>query len=478
MKGRRYNIRIIPALIVLVCTWPCPVDVLAQYRKDVGMDSRLACEKIADENIKIWTLEDCIDYALKHNIDIKRQEIDVLVKKENLSKAKWNYAPSFSAGSTYSISSGRVLDETTYDFVENETVGSSNTSISGSTDLFNGFRKYRELQKARLDLKAGLSDMEIARYDLRANITAAYLEVLCSRESIAETGQIVAMLEIQAEKTEIKARNGKVTEADYLQILSLLYSARNDAISARNNYDMARLELCQLLEIDDFSSFEVPGPESVQALVPDYINGPEQSSSFSDMNDIICRRPEVKSAQINVDISRKNLQIANSSYWPSISLSAGYGSSYSDARQKILQNPDGTFRYEAYPFFRQYADNISIPILSGLSVRKNVRIARLSIADADYALASAKKEAMKELMRLRIDARTAQEKYDVAQEQARYAEEAARQITAKYENGAADVVAYSTAISELATARYNVLAAKYEIIFKNRILMLYYGGFQ
>lgn len=85
---------------------------------------------------------------------------------------------------------------------------------------------------------------------------------------------------------------------------------------------------------------------------------------------------------------------------------------------------------------------------------------------------------MKELMRLRIDARTAQEKYDVAQEQARYAEEAARQITAKYENGAADVVAYSTAISELATARYNVLAAKYEIIFKNRILMLYYGGFQ
>ena len=148
----------------------------------------------------------------------------------------------------------------------------------------------------------------------------------------------------------------------------------------------------------------------------------------------------------------------------------------------MLQNPDGTFRYEAYPFFRQYADNASsyvslslnIPILSGLSVRKNVRRSKTALRDAEYALASTRKAVAKEYLQAGIDSRTAYGKYLGAQEQVRSAEEAARQITAKYESGAADVITYSTAISELASARYQMLSAKYECIFKQKILEMYH----
>lgn len=480
MKDNQDNIHAIPVFLAIVCISLTPVVSFAQYRtvhKPCQQD-----DYYSDKPDSAWTLDKCIRHALKHNIDIKRQDIAVQVKKEQLSKAKWSYVPSFAAGSTYSISSGRVLDETTYNFVENETVGSSSTSISGSTELFNGFRKYKELQKAKLDLKAGLANAEIIRSDLRANVTAAYLETLCAKESITEAMQIVAMLEIQADKVDRKKRAGKVTEADYLQILAMLYSARNDVISARSNYDIARLELCQLLEIENFNSFELSGPEYEQTLMPEYCNITDSLSFYNGLCDIINRQPEVKSAQLNVDISIKNLQIANSSYWPSISLSAGYGSSHSNARQKVLQNSDGTFRYEAYPFFRQYADNASsylsisfnIPILSGMSVRKNVRTARLAVADAEYSLASVKKDVANKLIHSYMDARTAQEKYYMAKKQVRYSEEVARQITIKYESGAVDMITYSTAISELATARYNVLSAKYETIFKNRIFLLYY----
>ena len=268
---------------------------------------------------------------------------------------------------------------------------------------------------------------------------------------------------------------GKVTEADLLQITAQLYSARNDVLTAIGDYDMARLELCQLLEIEDFRDFEAAtsAADAMPGLVPEDEGGILEAVGW---------RPEIKSAELGVELARKDLQIARSSYWPTVSLSAGYGTSHSGARQMMLQNPDGTFRYEAYPFFRQYADNassyvsvsLSIPILSGLSVRKNVRRTKTALRDAEYALASTRKGIVKEYLQAGIDSRTAYGKYLGAQEQVRSAEEAARQITAKYESGAADVITYSTAVSVLASARYQMLSAKYECIFKQKILEMYH----
>ena len=423
---------------------------------------------------KIWTLEDCIEHALKHNIEVKRQEIAIEIKRETLSQTKWNFAPSVSAGSSYSIASGRVLDETTYDFIENTSMRSSTTSISGNMELFSGFRKYREFQRAKLELKAEMTDLETIRQDLFSNVVISYIELLCAKESIIEAEQIESMLKIQAEKTAIKVETGKITSAEHLQILSLLYNAQNDVLSAKNNYYIAKLNLCQLLEIYDFKHFEIATPETIQTIIPKY--------SDKNIYDIISLRPEIKSAQLKVDISRKNLQIANSAYWPSISLSAGYGSSYSDAREKTLQNSDGTFRYEAYPFFRQYADNASsyvsislnIPIFSNLTTKKNVKLSHLALHDAEYALVSVRKKITKELMQLLIDVRTAESKYDVAIEQAKYAEEILKLTNIKYNAGTADIISYTSAISELASVRYKTLSAKYELMLTTKLLMLFY----
>ena len=128
--------------------------------------------------------------------------------------------------------------------------------------------------------------------------------------------------------------------------------------------------------------------------------------------------------------------------------------------------------------------SLNIPILSGLSVRKNVRRSKTALKDAEYALASTRKTIVKEYLQTGIDARTAYGKYLGAQEQVRAAEEAARQITVKYESGAADVIkyesgaadviTYSTAVSELASARYRLLSARYECIFKLKILEMYH----
>ena len=129
--------------------------------------------------------------------------------------------------------------------------------------------------------------------------------------------------------------------------------------------------------------------------------------------------PEVESARLGIDIARRDLRIARSSYYPTLSLSAGYGSSYSDARQKMFMNPDGTYRYEAYPLAEQYKDNASsyisvslnVPIFGRLTTRHNVQRQKIAVRQAEYALRTTEKQVNKEATQALIDSRTAWDKY-------------------------------------------------------------------
>ena len=320
-----------------------------------------------------WTLEECIAHAYMQNIEIKTQELAAAEKRLSLSESRWGYAPELSASAGYTLSTGRVLDPTTYDFVENQIVSGNNASVGVSLPLFSGLRNHYNLRRAKLDLRSSLLAVETMRRSVRLNVTARYLEVLCAEETIRDAEQVVSELEVQAGKTERMVEARKVTMADLLQIRSQLSDARNDVLTARNTYEIARLELCQLLEIEDYASFRTVAPDTARLVH----GGLAEDDSVLDAAQQL---PEVESARVGIELARRDLQLARTAYWPTLSLAAGYGSSYSDARQKMFQQADGTYRYEAYPFFEQYRDNassyvslsLSIPIFGKFTTRKNV----------------------------------------------------------------------------------------------------------
>lgn len=424
---------------------------------------------------RCWTLEECIAHAYQQNIEIKTQELAAAEKRLSLSESKWSYAPELSASAGYSLSTGRVLDPTTYDFVENQTVSGNNASVGVSLPLFSGLRNHYNLQRAKLDLRSSLLAVETTRRSVRLNVTARYLEVLCAEETIRDAEQVVSELEVQAGKTERMVEARKVTTADLLQIRSQLADAENDVLTARNTYDIARLNLCQLLEIDDYTTFRTVAPD---------VGVPARSGiadSPAEVFDAARELPELEAARVGIDMARRDLQIARTAYWPTLSLSVGYGSSYSDVRQKMFRNTDGTYRYEAYPFFEQYKDNASsyvslslnIPIFGKFTVRKNVQRQKLAIRQAEYALRTAEKQVEKEVTQALIDARTAWERYRGAQRYVASAEEAARQIARKYDLGAATVTDYNAAVSAQVKARSQLLQAKYEYLFKIKTLTYY-----
>ena len=410
---------------------------------------------------KLWTLEECIGYALEHNIEIKRQELGVDDSETGLSESRWDYAPSLSAGASYSISSGRVLDQTTYEFIENNVVGSSSASVSGSLQVFSGMRRHYALKKAKASLKASLADLESVRTDVELNVAAAYLQILCDQENLASAREMALMLESQMEKIQAMVDLGRVTEADLLQIRSQHYAALNDVAAAEGQCRLSRMELCQLLEIQCWEDF---------AIEPMEVNEYDGMQLFPRTDSIsVENRPEYRSAEAGVEVARRNLQIARSSYYPTLSLSAGYGTSYSGARQKDVQNSDGTYRYEAYPFFRQYLDNgssylslsLNIPIFSGMTTRNSVRRAKNASTDAQYALQTIRKQLSREYEQALIEYQTSCRQYETAKEQLVYAEEAARMMTEKYNLGKTDFTSWNTAMTELAKAKYGLNNSAY-----------------
>ena len=419
-----------------------------------------------------WSLEECISYALEHNIEIKRQELGVDDSETGLSESRWDYAPSLSAGASYSISSGRVLDQTTYEFIENNVVGSSSASVSGSVQVFSGMRRHYAFKKAKASLKASLADLESVRTDVELNVTAAYLQILCDQENLASAREMASMLESQMGRIQTMVDLGRVTEADLLQIRSQYYAALNDVAAAEGQCRLSRMELCQLLEIQDWESFAI---EPIEA--DDY----DGMQLFPITNSITVEsRSEYRSAEAGVEVARRNLQIARSSYYPTLSLSAGYGTSYSGARQKAVQNPDGTYRYEAYPFFRQYLDNgssylslsLNIPIFSGMSARNSVRRAKNARLDAQYALQTVRKQLSREYEQALIEYQTSCRQYETAKEQLAYAEEAARMMTEKYDLGKTDFTSWNTAMTELAKAKYATNNVAYTLCLRQLSMII------
>lgn len=418
-----------------------------------------------------WTLDRCVEYALGNNIDIKRKELEWETKEVAVSEGKWAYSPSVYFSTSGSGSSGRVLDQTTYEFIKNSTVGSSSSSIAGSLDLFSGMSRVYALQRAKLDLQAESASLESLKYDVRKSVTAAFLAALCAETDYQSALQAKALLEVQLDRIVILVEAGKVTESDRMQAKAQLYAAECDLATAEGAVATARMELCQLLEIKDYASFSIVEDTDLSDAVYDISNSGRTATS----------RPEYRSAELAIEIARKDQLMAKSAFYPSLSLSAGYGSNYSTARQKSIQNPDGTLRYEAYPFFEQYVDNrssyislsLNIPIFNTMLTRNAVRKREIAVRDAEYVLQKTEKELNKEYMQAGIDCQTAYKKYLAATEQLNFAEEAERQVRERYELGASDFNAWNTAATELAKARYSFSEAKYTFIFEKKILEMF-----
>lgn len=418
---------------------------------------------------KQWTLEECITYALENNIQIKRQELQTQLDKKEYQQSKYNMAPYIGASADHTWSSGRSFNTFTGNIV-NSSEMSDQFTFSGNVTLFNGFQIKNTIAQNNYILNKSLQDYQKAKNDVSLRIATVFLQILFNQEALGIAENQLEVTHLQVEKTGRLVEAGNKPKGELLQIQAQEANEKYNVINAKNNLSITYLTLVQLLELSSTEGFEIKSPDSITI---------SNLNVLSSINDIYAQAegnlPEVKSAEFNLKSSEKGLAIARGQFYPRLGLSAGYSTGYSNTYKK----PNN----ESYPFFEQISDNnynyisfgLTVPIFNKLQTRTNVSKAKIRVLDANYSLNQTKKNLYQEIQKAHTDAIAAFERYNSANEAVLFNEESFKYIQQKFDLGIVSSVDFNIAKSDLIKAKSNFIQAKYEYVFKLKVLDFYKG---
>lgn len=429
---------------------------------------------------KVWALDECIYYAIDNNIQIKQQDLQTKYQKNSLDLSKLKLLPSLQGSATHSYSFGRALDETTYSFTQNTQAQSNNFYVGGNLNLFAGLQNYNSIKKYQYELLAGEQDLQNIKENIALTVALNYLQVLLNKELVTTTNDQLQITLQQIEKTRKLVDAGSTARGNLLQIESQAAQEELQLINIRNQLDISYLDLTQLLELKSPAGFEVEVPAieiDTNAIVTETVDEIFAIAQGS--------RPSVKSTEMKLTASEYDLKIAKGSRSPRLSMNHSFSTGYSDIRQKILgvDPATQTVIYGKYPFSDQVNDNISwglgfslsVPILNGWQVNKNIANAKLSIEGSQFALEGARKQLYKNIQQSYADASAALKKYSASRKAVASMQESFRYTEQKFNVGLVTPVDYNAAKSQLLQAQSALAQAKYEYIFKTKVLDFYRG---
>ncbi|MBQ8128477.1 MAG: TolC family protein [Prevotella sp.] len=409
-----------------------------------------------------WSLRQCCDYAVAHNIAVKQYENQRRQQELRLSTAKNSRLPDLNGSAGQNFSFGRGL--TAQNTYTNTNTSSTSFSLGTSVPLFTGFQIPNTIQLNRLNLEAATKDLEKARNDIRMQVAQAYVQILYDMEICSVARRQISIDSAQVARLEALLEVGRVSEADVSQQRATLAQSQLTATQADNNRQLALLTLTQLLELET--------PEGFSIQVPTRL--PEETLAAADVvfADAIAVKPEVQAEQLRLQATENSLKIAKSGLYPTLSFSAGLGTNYyttsgfkADAFGKQLQNN-----------FSQYLGlNLNIPIFNRFQTRNQIRAARIDRESQQLALDNVKKQLYKEIQQAYYNTVAAEQKLKSSETARQAGEEAFRLMTGKYEQGKATITEFNEARNNFLKAQSDLTQARYEYLYQTALLKFYRG---
>ena len=415
---------------------------------------------------KVWSLEECIRYAIDNNIQIKQQSIQTKVQNNSLDLARMKLVPTLNGQGSHDYSFGRALDQNTYQFY-NQTLQSDYFYLGGSVPVFNGLQNYNTIQKNKYLVLASEQDLQDISDNVALNVALVYLQILLNKELVAANENQLNITLQQIEKTKKLVDAGSVAKGNLLQIEAQAAQEELSLINTQNQLETSYLNLTQLLELKTPGGFEIEVPE---------ITVDPNSVITGNIDDIYQiaegNRPEIKSSQMKLTASEYELKIAKGAMSPRLSINYSVNTRYTYISG--INNES---------FSTQVKNNrnsgvgltMSIPILNGWQVNKNISNSSLSVENSQYALEGTKKQLYKNIQQAYTDAVAALKKYNSSLKAVASTEESFRYTEQKFNVGMVTSVDYNAAKTQLLNSESDRSQAKYEYIFKTKVLDFYKG---
>ncbi|MCC6185574.1 MAG: TolC family protein [Chitinophagaceae bacterium] len=448
-----------------------------------------------------WTLQETIDFALKHNISIQHNEINQRLSLLTLRQSQWAQLPSLNMSPSYGISKGRSIDPTTNQFV----VGSYNflsANASANVLVFGWFQQRNTISRNQLSYNAAAEDLNQLKNDVSLNVATGFLRVLMAKEQITVNEKQVALSAAQLKQTQKFAAVGRLPELNVAQLEAQLASDSSLLIAALSDYTSAVLDIKALLNLDFEVPFEATIPElpmedriSLQSLSPEYVY--EQA---------IKSIPSVRSNELKLRAAKHGWQMARGGLLPQLSIGGQLGSNWTSTYRQLAgynidgTTPTGTFvsvagqQYDVLQpnviptfsspnvvsqlennFRQTVSATLSIPIFNGWQTQYQVRQAKLNIQTQELNKYQNELKLKQDVYKAHNDASNAIQKYYAAKRSQEAAQRAYDFATTRYELGLTNTLEYLSTLNNLYKADGTLLNSKYDLIFKLKVIDYYLG---
>ena len=426
----------------------------------------------AQEQTASWSLEACINYAYANNLQLKQKMEEQEARKVELHTSKHSWLPAVNANMGQSFQFGRSTSKS--GVIVDQNAANTTFNINLDMPIFDGFKIPNDIAARKLDLQAAIESLNKAKEDLAVNIASYYLQVLYNKEL-----QRVAQLQVdldreQVNKTEAMVNAGKVPLSQLYDIKAQLARDEVTLTEATNNVQLALLDLAQSLELEKSDrSFDVVTPQITDAVAENMSSILPPETIF---DQAVTFKPQIKEQEYLLERQKRMLKVAQAGYYPKLNFGASYSNGY------YHTSMGGEFA-DTRSFGDQLKQNgqkivgfsLSIPLFNRFQVRNSVRSARIGINNQQLLLENSKKTLYKEIQQAYYNATAAQEKYTASDKSVASSREAFSYAQARYEAGKSTVFEFNEAKTKYAQSLAEQAQAKYDFIFRAKILDFYRG---
>lgn len=459
----------------------------------------LLCPCLLFAQPEAWTLDACITHALHENVALNQSAINNEINAINYQQAKAGIFPNLNVSDAHTLNNGRYLNAVT-DQYTTENASSNSFNITGTVTLYNGSKTLNLIKENKLNCTAGNLDLEKAENDLMLNVTAAYMQVLYEYEAVDIAAAIIDADTEHVNYTKKYVDAGSLPLSNLLQIQAQLQTDIASKVNSENQLLLARVTLMQLMELPLNDSFEIERPQLKE------IESCPISSSQQLYNTAASFLPEVQSALIKTQSSEMALKVSRSEIIPKLTLSGNITTAYSSTNQ--LLSYSGTSQMETigylqnnpsepvigpvtttatnsayYPVAKQFNDNLGksislnlvIPIFNNLAYKSDIKRAEASVRIARLNETAVKNQLRKNVEQAYADLQVASKNYIATKEQLLSETRSYHDMEIKFRAGTINATDFFVEKSNYNKALFSHLSAKYDYLFKNKVVNFYTG---
>lgn len=414
---------------------------------------------------KVWTLDECINYALEHNLDLQKSQLARQQAEYQYKMSQNAWLPTLNANAGEYLGFGQSPSYTGIYVSDNSSSASFGANLS--LPLFQGLNLYNTAKADALNLQATEMDRKAAQLNLKLNVIGFYMQVLYGKEQVEIARRQVELSNEQLEKTQQLFENGRIAEADVYESQAQLATDQANLTQAETDLALSLLTLMQALEIEDGEDFEVSDPEAFFAGENQELDTPQNTITQALLN-----QPSMEAARLRLQKSHYDLKATKSAWYPSLDFYAGYSNGlyhyFSDNYPNTPANEQLKRNSRA-----QLGVSLNIPIFNGMKTKYRVKMTELSIDEQQLNLENVEKSLRKEIRQAYGNAKASKQKMEAMKNSLDASRVAYEYAKGGFEMGKKTLLELNESKIRLHKAESDLLQARYEYLYRVKIIELY-----